>query len=70
MQIPQVDRKSVEDFSKIWTYNGVTILLNEMHVQFAQDFANQTLRSFVHTVAAQQAAAIKAQQAKNIIPSA
>ena len=54
MQIPQIDRKQVEGFAKIWTYRGVALLLNDAHIQFAADFANVMLRSFVQQVAAQQ----------------
>jgi hypothetical protein len=56
MQIPKVDRKSVEEFSRIWTYKGVALCLNDAHVQFAADFANVVLRSFVQQIASQKPA--------------
>jgi hypothetical protein len=70
MQIPNVDRKQVEGFAKVWTYRGVALCLNDAHIQFAADFANVMLKSFVSNIAKQQAAAIEAAKAKQIIPSA
>ena len=70
MQIPKVDRKQVEGFAKVWTYRGVALLLNDAHIQFAADFANVMLNSIVQQVTQQQAAALKAAKAKEIIPSA
>lgn len=70
MQIPKIDRKQVEGFAKVWTYNGVALLLNDAHIQFASDFAQQCLISFVQQVAKQQAAAVAAAKSKQIIPSA
>ena len=60
MQIPQVDRKSVEGFARVWNHNGVTLILNDAHIDFARDFANVTLRNFVSQVAQQQMAAAQA----------
>jgi hypothetical protein len=70
MQIPTVNRKQVEGFAKVWTYRGVALCLNDAHIQFAADFANVMLRSFVENIAKQQAAAVAATKAKQIIPSA
>ncbi len=67
MQLPQVDRKSVEGFARVWTYKGVALVLNDAHVQFAMDFANVMLRNFVQQVAQQQMAAAQATQAKKIV---
>jgi len=49
-----VDRKQVEGFAKVWTYRGVALCLNDAHIEFAKDFANVMLRSFVAEVAAAQ----------------
>jgi hypothetical protein len=70
MQIPKIDRKQVEGFAKVWTYKGVALCLNDAHIQFAADFAQQCIISFVQQVTQQQAAAIAAAKAKQIIPSA
>ena len=67
MQIPKVDRKQVAEFSKIWTYKGVALLLNDAHVQFAADFANVMLKSFIQQIASQQAAAAQAAKTKKIV---
>ena len=67
MQIPQVNKDQVSVFAKVWTYKGVAILLNEMHIEFAKDFANVILRNFVQQVAAQQMAAAQAAAAKKIV---
>jgi len=54
MQIPVVDKSQVEGFARVWTYKGVALCLNDAHIQFAADFANVMLRSFVQQVAAAQ----------------
>jgi hypothetical protein len=54
MQLPRIDRKQVEGFAKVWTYRGVALCLNDAHIQFAADFANVMLQSFVQQVAAAQ----------------
>jgi hypothetical protein len=54
MQIPKVDKSQVEGFAKVWTYRGVALVMNDAHIQFAADFANVMLRSFVQQVAAAQ----------------
>ncbi len=60
MQIPQVDKTQVEGFAKVWTYKGVALCLTDAHIQFAMDFSNCMLRSFVQMVAqAQKPAAPK-----------
>jgi hypothetical protein len=65
MQIPKVDKNQVEGFAKVWTYKGVALCLNDAHIEFAKDFANVMLKSFVQQVAAAQAAKVK-----TVIPSA
>jgi hypothetical protein len=54
MQIPKIDRKQVEGFAKVWTYKGVALCLNDAHIQFAADFSNTMLRSFVQQIAQAQ----------------
>jgi hypothetical protein len=65
MQIPRVAKNDVLGFARKWTYNGVALLLNDAHIKFAEDFANQTLMCFVQMVAQQQMAAQAA--AKKIV---
>lgn len=50
------------NFSKVWNHKGIAIPLNDVHIDFAVDFANIVLKSFVLQCAAQVEAAIKAQQ--------
>ena len=54
MQIPTVSKEQVSGFAKVWTYRGVALCLNDAHIEFAKDFANVMLRSFVQQVAESQ----------------
>jgi len=67
MQIPQVDTNQVKGFAKVWTHKGVAILLSDLHIEFARDFANVMLRNFVMQVAQQQAQKVAAEAAKKIM---
>jgi hypothetical protein len=57
MNLPQVDTNQVREFGKVWNHKGVAIILNDLHIEFARDFANVVLRNFVQQVAMQQMAA-------------
>ena len=46
MQIPQTDKNSVEQFAKVWNYNGIHVIQTDTSLQFALDFANVVLKSF------------------------
>ena len=62
--IPQVQVSEATNFAKQWTFKGLAIPLDEASVQFATDFANVCLKSFVEFCAQQaQAAFQKAQEA-------
>lgn len=58
-----VSAQDAKQFGKVWTHNGVAIVLQDVHLQFAADFANIVLKSFVENAqraaAARQAAAAK-----------
>lgn len=41
--MPEETRK----FSQVWTYKGLAVPLNEQHLQFATDWANIVLNSFI-----------------------
>lgn len=45
--IPQVSLNDVEGFSKAWNKGGLTILLDKTSKEFARDFANIVLKSYV-----------------------
>lgn len=53
-----VDRAQAENFGKVWTHRGVSIPLSDVSLQFATDFANVVLLSFV-SKCQQDAAAAK-----------
>jgi hypothetical protein len=54
MQIPTVNKEQVAGFAKVWTYRGVALVMNDAYIQFAADFSNVMLKSFVQQVAAAQ----------------
>jgi len=57
--IPVVKPNEAQSFAKVWNYNGVAIVLDDVHFKFAADFANVVLRSFI-----QQQMSMAAQNAK------
>lgn len=61
-----VNQKDARDFSRVWTNRGVAIVLQDVHLQFAADFANVVLKSFIETAQQAQAEAAKQQAAKKI----
>lgn len=46
-------------FADIWTYRGLQIPLDEVHVQFATDYANVVLNNFIRRMQSQAATAKK-----------
>jgi hypothetical protein len=59
MQIPVVNKEEAKKFSGIWNFKGVAIVLDDVHCQFASDFANVVLKSFVQKLIQEQAEAAK-----------
>ncbi|PWT75557.1 MAG: hypothetical protein C5B59_08745 [Bacteroidetes bacterium] len=58
MGFPQVPKQEAINFSKVWKNPaGLTIILDDTAIQFAMDFANVVLKSFI--VGQIQAAAAK-----------
>jgi hypothetical protein len=48
VQIPQCDLKMVEGFSRVWRKNAIILaVLDQTSKEFARDFANMVLKSFV-----------------------
>lgn len=47
ISFPSVDKSVTQQFSKVWNKGGITIILDDTAIQFATDFANIALRSFV-----------------------
>lgn len=64
VMMPQVNKNEAVNFSKVWTHNGLAIVLSDAHIDFAVDFANVVLKSFVLQCQANFEAALK-QQNKN-----
>lgn len=58
--VPQVAVEETKRFASQWTYKGLAVPMDDVHVQFATDFANVVLLNFIQVcqqqVAAQQAA--------------
>lgn len=61
--IPMVTKEMTQGFAKAWDLNGIKVILDSTTVQFATDWANIALKSFVADVN-KQAQAIKAEKAK------
>lgn len=40
-------KEHADNFGKVWTHNGIAIFLDDVHKQFAVDFANMILTSYV-----------------------
>jgi hypothetical protein len=52
-------RQHADNFSKVWTYGKVAIFLDDVHKQFATDFANMIIPSFIESQQRAAAAAAK-----------
>lgn len=52
----------VDNFAKVWTHQGLFFPMNDMSRQFASDFANVAIRSFIDYTVEQARA--KAEAAK------
>lgn len=60
MQPFSVPLSDAQNFAKVWNYKGISVPLDEIHCQFATDYANIVLRSFVDQMVAKSQAAKKA----------
>lgn len=60
----KVELSEAIKFADIWTYRGIEIPIDEVHVQFAADFANIVMNNFISRMQAQALAAkVKAEEA-------
>ena len=57
MQPFKVGLEDAQGFSKVWNYKGLAMPLDEVHCEFAKDFANIVLRNFVEQMMANAKAA-------------
>jgi 4-hydroxyphenylpyruvate dioxygenase-like putative hemolysin len=48
-----VTKEDTTRFAQVWDLNGIKVILDSTTVQFATDYANQVLKSFVADMAAQ-----------------
>lgn len=60
MQPFKVTLEEAKKFATVWNYKGLAMPLDDVHCEFAKDFSNVVLRSFVEQMMAQAAAAKKA----------
>jgi hypothetical protein len=63
MQPFKVTLEEAKNFAKVWNYKGLAMPLDDVHCEFAKDFANVVLRSFVEQMMLQAKAAKEAAQA-------
>lgn len=47
IQVPNIPLADTAGFAKVWTYNGIVVPLQDVHVQFAHDYATVVLRNFI-----------------------
>jgi hypothetical protein len=67
--IPQVQMKDVDGFAKVWNKGGIVMMLDNTSKEFAKDFANIVLKSFVLDQM-KQAMKVKAMQEAAVQPPA
>jgi Recombination endonuclease VII len=67
MQPFKVKLEEAVNFSKVWSYNGVSIPITKEEAQYATDFANVVLRNFIDMCQEQAKAAQKAAEPKKLI---
>jgi hypothetical protein len=60
MQPFKVSLDDAKNFAKVWTYNGIAMPLDGIHCQFATDYANVAIRSFIEYMTAQAKARAQA----------
>lgn len=58
----KVTYKDTEGFSKVWTYKGIAMILNDTALTFATDYANLVLANFIRQcqIEAEQQARLQA----------
>lgn len=57
-------RQHADGFAKVWTHNGLAIFLDDVHKQFACDFANMMIASFIDQQGRAAAAAAELKKIK------
>lgn len=64
MQPFKVSPTDAVGFAKVWKFKGLAMPLSDVHTQFATDFANIAIRSFIEFTVAQAKARAEAERAK------
>ncbi len=64
MQPFKVTLDDTKQFSKVWNYKGLSIPLDDAHLQFACDYGNVVLRSFIANMVEQSRLAKAKQEAE------
>lgn len=64
MSAMQLTANDAKKFAQVWTHRGVVIPLNDVHLQFAADFATVAIRSFLEDAQQKAAARRKAAEAE------
>jgi hypothetical protein len=59
-----LNKDDAKNFGKVWTHNGIAIFMDEAHYQFAADFANVAIKSFIEDA---QRLAVEAAKKKQIV---
>jgi hypothetical protein len=59
VNVPTISAAQAKQFGSVWKHNGIHIFMDDPHHQFAADFANIVLRSFVEEANRQAAEAAK-----------
>lgn len=65
MQPFRVKLEDAENFAKVWNFKGISVPLSDVHAQFACDFANIAIRSFIEFTMAQAKARAEEEAAKS-----
>jgi hypothetical protein len=60
----QLSLQDAKNFGKVWTHKGICIFMDDAHYQFAADFANIAIKSFIENA---QRAAVEAAKKKQIV---
>lgn len=60
MQPFRVTVEDAQKFASVWNYKGIVMPLDKISCQFATDYANVAIRSFMQFIAEQAAAKKKA----------
>jgi hypothetical protein len=73
MGYPVVEKKQTQAFARAWDKGGIKIILDDTAIQFATDYANVVLKSFVEDIVKARAAKAQAApvptQANSAVPT-